>query len=86
MRGRCLDPPGRRLDPPGRQVRLYVDGHLEVTRPRTGMVRASGALDIGRALERGKPLDQWHGAVDDVRIYGRPLTGHQVGEVLAART
>jgi hypothetical protein len=39
------------------------------------------ALDVGRALQDGEPVDGWHGAIEDVRVFAR----EQIGEVVAHR-
>ncbi|MGI5422002.1 LamG domain-containing protein [Actinomadura luteofluorescens] len=40
-----------------RQLRLYVNGELSATRSCRRLVRATGPLKIGRALEQGRPID-----------------------------
>jgi Concanavalin A-like lectin/glucanases superfamily len=72
-------------DPAGRRVCLYVDGALGACRTRASLVRADGPLDIGRALEDGEPVDGWHGAIDDVRVYAVALTDAQIGAVAGER-
>jgi hypothetical protein len=73
-------------DPAGRRVCLYVDGTLEACRTRASLTRANGPLDIGQALRDGDPVDGWHGAVDDVRVFSHALTRAQLAEVVAHRT
>lgn len=72
-------------DPAGRRVCLYVDGRLEACRTRASLTRAAGPLDIGRALADGEPVDGWHGAIDDVRVFAGALTGAQIHEVASDR-
>jgi hypothetical protein len=72
-------------DPADRRVCLYVDGTLGACRTRGSLTRASGPLDIGRALKDGEPVDGWHGAIDDVRVFARVLTRAQIGDVVAHR-
>jgi Concanavalin A-like lectin/glucanases superfamily len=73
------------FDPDARQLCLYVDGELGACRVRTTITRASGPLDIGRALYEGAAADGWQGAIDDVRIFDVPLSPRQVGQVAAER-
>jgi hypothetical protein len=72
-------------DPADRRVCLYVDGALEACRTRASLTRANGPLDVGRALQDGEPVDGWHGAIDDVRVFARALTPAQIGDVVAHR-
>ena len=62
---------------------LYVDGvaqtsvlHLDPGNPSTG------PFTVGRAKAGGSPTDYWHGAIDEVRAWARPL---RAGEVAALR-
>jgi hypothetical protein len=73
-------------DPTHGQLRLYVNGDLDAIRPRRRIVRATGPMDIGQALENGKPVDRWHGAIDDVRVFDQPLTRSQIEHVMNIRT
>jgi hypothetical protein len=72
-------------DPAARRVCLYVGGGLQACRTRASLIRANGPLDIGRAVADGAPVDGWHGAIDDVRVFDRTLTGEQIGDVAAHR-
>jgi Concanavalin A-like lectin/glucanases superfamily len=72
-------------DPADRRVCLYVDGSLEACRTRDSLTRANGPLDIGRAIHDGEPVDGWHGAIDDVRVFPAALDRAQVGEVAGHR-
>jgi hypothetical protein len=72
-------------DPADRRVCLYVDRSLEACRTRASLTRANGPLDIGRALHDGEPVDGWHGAIDDVRVFPAALDRAQVGEVAGHR-
>ncbi|WP_433180216.1 LamG-like jellyroll fold domain-containing protein [Actinoallomurus sp. CA-150999] len=74
------------FDPAERQLCLYVDGERGSCRKRTTITRASGPLDIGRALFKGSLIDGWQGAVDDVRVFGVPLSRRQVRQVAAQRS
>jgi hypothetical protein len=71
--------------PADRRACLYVGGDLEACRTRTTITRANGPLEIGRALAEREPVDGWHGAVDDVRVFASALTGPQIKEVVAHR-
>jgi hypothetical protein len=77
---------GAVYDPAHGQLRLYVNGDLDAIRPRRRIVRATGPMDIGQALENGKPVDRWHGAIDDVRVFDQPLTGPQIEHVMNTHT
>ena len=72
-------------DPADRRVCLYVDGSLGACRTRASLTRANGPLDIGRAIDDGEPVDGWHGAIDDVRVFPVALDRAQVGEVAGHR-
>ncbi|MEU9840388.1 LamG-like jellyroll fold domain-containing protein, partial [Actinomadura sp. NPDC048032] len=52
----------------------------------SALVRATGPLEIGRALEQGRPIDHWRGGIDDVRVFDRALVRSQVRNVLLTRT
>jgi Concanavalin A-like lectin/glucanases superfamily len=73
------------FDPGDRQLCLYVDGRLGACRVRTTIARASGPLDIGRALYKGAAVDGWQGAIDDVRVFNVPLSPRQVRQVATDR-
>lgn len=64
---------------------LYVDGRLAATAARAQLRRAKGPLDIGQALAKGKPLDEWRGAIDDVRVFDRALSPPQIEGVRTDR-
>jgi glucose/arabinose dehydrogenase len=60
----------------GAVQRLYVDGSLVASAPRTGgITTGAGALTIGRNGVWGEAFD---GLVDDVRVYGRALTASEI--------
>jgi hypothetical protein len=73
------------FDPGDRQLCLYVDGRLGSCRVRTTITRASGPLDIGRALMKGAAIDGWQGAIDDVRVFSLALSPRQVRQVATDR-
>ncbi|GAB3987902.1 hypothetical protein GCM10029978_108510 [Actinoallomurus acanthiterrae] len=74
------------FDPADRRICLYVNGERSSCRNRTTITRASGPLDIGRALFKGSLIDGWQGAVDDVRVFSVPLSRRQVRQVAAQRS
>lgn len=65
------------------QVRLYVNG--ELAGARTGVVvgASSGPFSIGRGRWNGTPSDYFGRGIDDVRAYGRALSGGEVRAVHA---
>ncbi|GAA2081833.1 LamG-like jellyroll fold domain-containing protein [Actinomadura alba] len=73
-------------DPGAGQVSLYTDGVLAKSGPGTAMRRGDGPLDLGRGWRDGRAIDGWRGAIDDVRVFDRALTGGQIREVLSRRT
>jgi concanavalin A-like lectin/glucanase superfamily protein len=74
------------FDPAARRICLYVDGKRGSCRNRTAITRASGPLDIGRALLRGSLVDGWRGTIDDVRVFSVPLSRKQVRQIAAGRS
>jgi hypothetical protein len=64
---------------------LYVDGRLEgkATAPR--IHRATGVMDVGRALYSGSAVDLFRGAVDEVSVYARALSAAELGTVARSR-
>jgi hypothetical protein len=71
--------------PGDRRACVYVDGALEACRTRAAITRAPGPLEIGRALADGEPVDGWHGAIDDTRVFARALTRAQIKDIAAHR-
>ncbi|QFZ20178.1 LamG-like jellyroll fold domain-containing protein [Saccharothrix syringae] len=67
------------------EVRLYVDGRRAATIPAGPDEVSTGPLTIGRAKYAGRPTDYWHGAVDEVRAYGRALGDDEVARLHAER-
>ncbi|MEV4115196.1 LamG-like jellyroll fold domain-containing protein [Nonomuraea sp. NPDC049695] len=59
------------------KFRLYVDGEMVAERDYVMDWNARGAFEVGRGLVVGnrRTLD---GAVDDLRVYQRPLTGQEI--------
>ncbi|WP_374202882.1 glycoside hydrolase family 2 TIM barrel-domain containing protein [Saccharothrix sp. S26] len=68
----------------GTALRLYIDGREVASKPFTGAIDPSSAeVNIGRDFETSwndpaKVGRMAHGAVDDVRIYDRPLTAAEL--------
>lgn len=61
-----------------KQVKLYVDGVLADTAPRSVNWHATGVLRIGQAASGGVPGNEWVGALDEVRLYDRVLSDDEV--------
>ncbi len=60
-------------DAPLQQIRLYVDGWLVGTAPRTSGFHATGPLRVGGGRWEGNPVNPWSGTVDELRAYSRAL-------------
>jgi hypothetical protein len=70
-----------------RQLELYINGARVQTVPFTNPISAAGDLQIGRTqwyAYPGQHVNNFVGAIDDVRVYGRPLFADQI-RVLAGR-
>ncbi|UPK73075.1 hypothetical protein MU582_11505 [Nocardioidaceae bacterium SCSIO 66511] len=61
--------------------RLYVDGQPEGTLSQCLGENSTGPLAVGRAKYNGDNVDFLGGAVDDVRVYDRPLDDAEVTEL-----
>jgi hypothetical protein len=59
-------------------VQLYVNGVLQSTATGASSFRAAGATTIGRAKYGGAQVDFLNGALDEVRLYDRVLTGAEI--------
>nr|WP_093821987.1 LamG-like jellyroll fold domain-containing protein [Streptomyces sp. PpalLS-921] len=62
----------------GDEIALYVDGELAATEAAGPADVSTGALAVGRAKWSGGNTDFWNGAVDQVRVYDKALTGKEV--------
>ncbi len=64
----------------GQNMSIYVDGKLDVSRPRTGPIATNGfPVCIGENIElKGRCF---HGLIDDVRIYNYALSENEIGEL-----
>jgi len=71
----------------GREVRFFFDGRLVDTQPTAaGQDLQSTALVMGLSKVReGAPYEQFHGALDDVRVWARALTNDEVASLAADR-
>ncbi|WP_089909811.1 LamG domain-containing protein [Lentzea albida] len=70
------------FDAETKQVRLYVNGVLQGTSQATSPWNAAGVLRIGQAKAQSTFVNNWLGAIDDVRTYDRALSETEVrGEV-----
>jgi hypothetical protein len=67
------------------ELNLFVDGRLVGGADRARIRRAAGPLDIGLSVAKDEPMDQWRGAIDDVRIFDLPLTPAQIQSVRSHR-
>ena len=64
------------------EITLYVDGILQTTVKSPGVINTPQANDvlIG-AFSAGTPAGFFKGLIDDVRIYGKALSGAQIEEI-----
>ncbi|MBB5889180.1 LamG-like jellyroll fold domain-containing protein [Kutzneria kofuensis] len=72
-------------DAPSKQLKLYVNGLLSTTVPRTQVVPfVAGQLRVGRTLWDSDPnRDYVTGAVDEVKVYDRSLTDSEVSAAVS---
>jgi hypothetical protein len=63
------------------QVRLYVNGALSAVQVGVTVLAAPGPLSIGRARWNGANSRHFNGGLDDVRVFGKALTGGEVHKV-----
>jgi len=69
-------------------TRAYVDG-IPVTGPKQGSLKRVGSIDVNTPAciaDRGDKGRTWNGALDDIRIYNRALTGPEVRLLCGAVT
>ncbi len=70
----------------GTEARLYVDGALVDTHPRTGRLVYDGSpLWVGSDFNRGSNVLHFEGDMDDLRIYARPLSEAEIGVLASGR-
>jgi len=66
----------------GSNMKLYVNGVLEGTSPRTGNIgMQTGQLNIGSGFYGGNQVDYVDGVVDYARVYNRALSDDDVAEL-----
>lgn len=67
---------------PGRALKLFVNGRLSTKNNRSiPAVQYDSGLDVN--IGRSASCCGWQGRIDDVRIYGRALTGKEVKSLAA---
>lgn len=59
-------------------IKLYVDGRFAGQAEHRSRWHANGQVQIGRGRFNGAPVDPWHGALDEVRLYDRVLSDGRV--------
>ncbi|HEV2377352.1 MAG TPA: DUF5127 domain-containing protein [Streptosporangiaceae bacterium] len=64
-------------DEPAGELRLYVDGRRAGTAPCRAGWSAAGAFAVGRGYHGG-PADWFAGRIDQVRVWGRALSDHDL--------
>ncbi|WP_203996132.1 LamG domain-containing protein [Virgisporangium aurantiacum] len=64
-----------------RQVRLYVNGVLSAAQVGVVVPDAKGRFAIGRARYNGANTGFFPRGIDDVRVFGKPLSGGEVRRV-----
>ncbi|MFG1856383.1 LamG-like jellyroll fold domain-containing protein [Actinomadura geliboluensis] len=63
------------------QMRLYVNGELQATGNGVTPLATHGPLQIGRSLYNGFFVNNWPGAIDDVRVFDQALSGTQAQQL-----
>jgi Concanavalin A-like lectin/glucanases superfamily len=71
-------------DAASRTMRLYVNGALEGSTTAPGTFNASGGLAIGRAKWNSALNHFLPGAIDEVRLYDRLLSGDEIAAIANA--
>ncbi|GAB2928740.1 LamG domain-containing protein [Streptomyces mayteni] len=73
-------------DVDAQEIRVFVNGELAGSAPFTEALSSNGAFTIGAADRSGDGLsDHLAGRIDNVRVFDRVATAHEV-ELLSART
>lgn len=62
----------------GDSVSLYFDGVAQATAPATGMLLDASAIHVGGDFDNLLPAHYLIGAIDDVRVYRRALSGDEI--------
>lgn len=70
-------------DAQAKQIRLYVDGELQATAPRTKGFHASGPLQMGRGKSHGFVGHEWRGSLDEVRVFSRVVSPEEVRGIVS---
>ncbi|WP_308377947.1 LamG domain-containing protein [Streptomyces sp. ISL-98] len=65
-------------DAADQQIRLYVNGHLQGTDTAPTAWKATGGLQVGRALWHSSYTDHFNGSIDEVRTWSRSLADAEV--------
>jgi len=66
----------------GSNVKIYINGSLDATHPRTGSIATStGNLTLGY---RSGVDEYFYGLIDEVEIFNRALTANEIGAIYAA--
>jgi hypothetical protein len=65
----------------GKEVKIYVDGILDVSRPASGLLKLfpEAEVTIGGRHGDGHP---WRGLLDDVRVYSYALSPEEIQELV----
>jgi hypothetical protein len=68
----------------GQKMSIYVDGKLDVSRPRTGPIATNNIpVCIGENIELTRRC--WHGLIDDVRVYNYALSPNEISALAAGQ-
>jgi Concanavalin A-like lectin/glucanases superfamily len=65
-------------------LHLYVGGRLGGSATGPPLRRATGVMDIGRALYQGTEVDRLRGAVGEVSVYARALSAEELRDAATA--
>ncbi|GAB3261596.1 LamG-like jellyroll fold domain-containing protein [Nocardioides dilutus] len=65
-------------------ISLYVNGVLRSTVAFNSPWTANGVTAVGRAKWNGANVDFFTGAIDDVRLYDRPLSASEIDDLVPA--
>ncbi|WP_433379310.1 LamG domain-containing protein [Actinoplanes sp. CA-142083] len=60
------------------QIRVYVNGTLAGSAPRTTGVDATGPFLLGQGRWQGNVTNPWRGGIDEVRAYNRVLSADEI--------
>jgi len=68
------------------QLKLYVNGVFQETKPFANGWNAPGNTVVGRAKWNGGLVDYWPGKIDDVRVYSRVLNPEEIQDLHKANS